>query len=181
MCETVETPQNMLSFLNSFNLGKKNEWTHWNGSLTITLVLARIWASKSLNPAVFFGALGLTLTSGGFKDSSTWTEEEVSSRVWYGVSGPSISCSLPPSNPELMLWLLFWEEPLLSVWTTGLSLFECLGRSLLWKRCCFTTRGLRESSLGLFLLFIFFPGFGGTFNNFARFLRKNKIHVKLSF
>lgn len=90
----------------------------------------------------------------------------------YVSSGTSISCSLQPSNPELVLWLLLWSGLVLLAFTARVLLLARLPTSLLWRRCCLATRGPRESSLCLFLLFLFLPGFTGSLNTCLRFLRQ---------
>lgn len=96
----------------------------------------------------------------------------MSSSVRCVSSGTSISCSLQPSNPELVLWLLLGSGLELSAFTPRILLLACLARWLLWRRCCLATRGTRESSLRLFLLFLFLPGFTGSLNTCLRFLRQ---------
>lgn len=126
------------------------------------LLLPRNWASKSLNPAVFFAV---------FCFSETFTDLVGSKVTGDGinltryVSASSLFSSLwQPSKPGLLLWLpAGWKT------SSAQLTLVCWTEMLLWRRFCLAMREPWESSLALFLLF-FLSFFTGALTHRLRFL-----------
>lgn len=130
----------------------------------ITLLLPRIWASKSLNsdfllPVLFFGWL---IDLVGF---SMVTPEGISSIVICVSSG---------SFKRTSLWYSNGSRPL--VWAlSGDRWSPSCGSFLLLRRCCLATQETWESFLDLFLPFLFFCLLSETLITLWRVLKQTKV------
>lgn len=131
----------------------------------ITLLLPRIWASRSLNSDFVFAALlfGFDLVG-----CSMVTPEGISSIVMCVSSGSSKRTSLWHSNGSRpLLWAASGDR-----WSPSCGSFLLL--LLLLRRCCLATHGTWESFLGLFLPFLFIGLLSGTLITLWRVLNKDK-------